>query len=227
MGKKSLYGYILLVLVFIIYIAATMPFPKTDIFWIAFVFSLVAFFSQFYTIHVLTKRQARIKDRFYDYPLLRVNVLYLVLQLGVSLLLMFLSVKVPIFAAVLVEVILLAIAVAGNFAVKAAGGEVIRQEMQLKKELVKMEELQEKIRRLIAQCDEGKMKEILQRLAEEVRYSNPVSNDISEEIEEEITVLFSEIEERILDDDLENTEALCDRMKGLLRERDRICRHRS
>lgn len=227
MSKKSLYGYIFLALVFIIYIAATMPFPKTAIFWIAFAFSLAAFVSQFYTIHVLTKKRAGIKDRIYDFPLLRVSVLYLIIQIGVSLLLMFFFGKVPVFAAVLIEVILLAAAVAGNFSVKAAGGEIIRQEMQLKRELVKMQDLRERINRLIIQCDEGQIKELLLKMEDEVRYSNPVSGDISEEIEEEMSVLFSDIEETALNKELENVTELCGRMKELLRERERICRRRS
>lgn len=227
MRKESLRGYILLAFVFVIYLAATIPFPKTSVFWIAFSFSLFAIFSQLYTIRVLKNGKTRIKDKFYEFPLLRISLLYLIIQIGVSILLMLFSEKVPVFAAVLIEVILMALAAVGCFAVEAAGREVVRQEREIKRDLAIMEELQERIRRLIAQCDEGKMKEILQRLAEEIRYSNPVSNDISKEIEEEITVLFSEIEARILDDDFETAEALCDRMKGFLRERDRICGHRS
>lgn len=227
MRKENLRGYILLAFVFVIYLVAAIPFPKTIIFWIAFSFSLFAILSQLYTMRVLKNGKERIKDKFYEFPMLRVSVLYLIIQIGVSILLMLFSEEIPVFAAVLAEVILVALAVVGCFAVEAAGREVIRQETEIKRELSKMKELQEQIRRLIAQCDEEKKKEMLQRLAEEVRYSNPVSNDISEEIEEEITVLFLEIEERVLDDDLENAEALCDRMRGLLRERDRICRHRS
>lgn len=224
MGKKSLYGYILLALVFVIYVAAVIPFPKTVIFWIAFVFSLFAIISQIYAIHILRNEQACSKDRFYEFPLLRVSVLYLIIQFGVSLLLMFFSGKVPVFAAVLVEVILLAAAIAGIFAVQAARGEVIRQDVQLKKGLLKMQELQERIDRLIVQCDEGQIKEMLQKLGDEVRYSNPISGDISEEIEEEITEVFSEIEELSLDGDWENVTELCSRMRGFLKERERLCR---
>lgn len=167
------------------------------------------------------------KDRIYDFPLLRVSVLYLIVQIGVSLLLMFFAEKVSVFAAVLVEMIVLTTAVAGNFIVQAASGEVIRQDMQLQKELARMEELQEQVNRLIVQCGEGQMRGLLQKLGEEVRYCNPVSQDISEEIEEEIAVLFSEIEEMALAGDYENTVALCGRMEGLLKERERICRCRS
>lgn len=199
---------------------------KTAVFWIAFAFSLFAFSYQFYTIHILMKKQVRIKDRIYDFPLLRVSVLYLIVQIGVSLLFMLFAEKVPVFAAVLVEMIVLMIAVVGNLIVQAASGEVIRQDMQLKRELVRMEELQERINRLIVQCDEEPMREVLQKLGEEVRYGNPVSQDISEEIEEEIVVLFSEIEETTLAGDYENAVGLCGRMEGLLKERERMCKCR-
>lgn len=94
-----------------------------------------------------------------------------------------------------------------------------------KRDLTKMKELCTRISRLISQCGEERIKETLRKLEEEVRYSNPVSRDVSEEIDEEIIVLFTEIESTALDEDVENTIELCERMKGLLRERDRICKY--
>ncbi len=94
-----------------------------------------------------------------------------------------------------------------------------------KRDLTKMKELCTRISRLISQCGEERIKETLRKLEEEVRYSNPVSRDVSEEIDEEIIVLFTEIESTALDEDVDNTVELCERMKGLLRERDRICKY--
>lgn len=93
------------------------------------------------------------------------------------------------------------------------------------RDLTKMRELYTRIGRLISQCSEERIREILQELEEEVRYSNPVSRDASEEIDEEIMVLYTEIESSSLDEDVDNTIELCKRMKGLLRERDRICKY--
>ncbi len=93
------------------------------------------------------------------------------------------------------------------------------------RDLTKMRELYTRIGRLISQCSEERIREILQELEEEVRYSNPVSRDASEEIDEEIMVLYTEIESLSLDEDIDNTIELCKRMKGLLRERDRICKY--
>ncbi|MBD5547806.1 MAG: hypothetical protein HDQ97_10470 [Lachnospiraceae bacterium] len=225
MDKKYLHGYIMILFVLIIYGAAAIPFPKTIIFTIAFAFSLLAIVAQIYMVHTVIKSQVLMKDRIYDFPLLRISVSYLIVQLLVSLLLMEFSARIPVFAAVLVEVIILAAAVLGFVAVGAAKREVIRQDIQLKKELAKMKELQTRINLLVSQCEEEQIKDILQKLSEEVRYSNPVSREISEEIEDEIAVLFTEAEAAALDGDEENTAEVCNRMKELLKERDRICKY--
>lgn len=224
MGKKLLKGYILIVLVFVIYVVSAIPFPKTKVFWAAFAFSLAAFLAQAYTLHTIMKSQAAIKDRIYDFPLIRISALYLAVQLLTSLLLMGFSAKVQVFAAVLVEMVILAAAVMGFFAVGAAQKEIIRQDNQLKKKLAGMEELRSRVQLLISRCGEGQIRELLQKLAEEIRYSNPVSEENSEEIEEEIAVLFGEAEAAALEGDVENTEELCTQIKGLLTERDRICK---
>lgn len=225
MDKKYLHGYTVIAFVFIIYGAAIIPFPKTVIFGIAFAFSLLAITAQLYTVYTVMKSQTLIKDRLYDFPQIRVSVLYLTVQLLTSLLLMGFSVKIPVFVAVFVEVIILAIAALGFFAVGAVRKEAVRQEAQLKNELARMEELQTRINLLIAQCGEEQIKDILQKLSEEIRYSNPISRDSSKEIEDEIDVLFSEAEMSALDGDMENTAEVCERLRGLLKERDRICKY--
>ena len=225
MNKKNMRAYILIAFIFIIYGVAAIPFPKNIIFGVAFAFSLLAIAAQIYTVYTLLKSQALIKDRIYDFPQIRISILYLIVQLLASFLLMGFSAKIPVFAAVLAEIIILAIAVIGFFAVDAARTEAVRQDIQLEKDLVKMREMQTRINLLIDQCEEKPIKDMLQKTAEEIRYSNPISRDISEEIENEIDVLYTEIETAALDADVENTARLCDRMEELLRERDRICKY--
>lgn len=98
-------------------------------------------------------------------------------------------------------------------------------DIPVNRDLTKMRELCIRISHLISQCSENRIREVLQELEEEIRYSNPVSRDASEEIDEEIMVLYTEIESSSLDEDIDNTIELCKRMKGLLRERDRICKY--
>lgn len=226
MKKKLLRGYILIVFILIIYIAAIIPFAKTSVFWIALAFSLPAFLMQIYTLHVVMRNQALIKDKLYDFPIMRISALYLAVQLCISLLLMGFAKKIPVFAVVIIETVILAAAVMGLFAISSARTEAVRQDVQLKKDLAKMKELQAQVNLLISQCGESQIREILVRLVEEIRYSNPVSGEATEKIEDEITVLQTEIETAALDGDVENVTEYCDRMTGLLKERDRICKDR-
>ena len=224
MRKKLIRGYILIAFVLIIYITAVTPFPKTAVFGIALGFSLPSFLAQIYTLHAVMKNQALIKDRLYDFPVIRVSVLYLAAQLCASLLLMGFADKLPVFAAVIIEMVILAAAVMGLYAIGSARTEAVRQDVQLKREMTKMKEMQAQVNLLISQCREGQVRDMLGKLSEEIRYSSPLSGEASEEIEEEIAVLLTEIEAAALDEDVENVAQLYDRMTGLLRERDRICK---
>lgn len=222
---KYLRGYILIAFVFLIYNIATIPFAKNIVFLIAYFFSVTAILMQVYMLHEMAKSQVLIKDRVYDFPMFRISVLYLIVQITASLLLMGFSAKIPVFAAVLIEMVILAVAVMGFCAVSASRTEALRQDAQLEEKLIKMKELQARINLLISQCEEAQIQEILRKLAEEIHYSNPISKEITEEIEEEISVLFTETEAAALDGDTDNTSGLCERITGLLRERDRICKY--
>lgn len=225
MNKKLLHGYILIAFEFLIYVIATVPFQKNIVFWIVFAFSILSLLVQIAVLHFVMNGQVRIKDRIYDFPIIRISALYLLIQFLVSLLFMGFSDKIPVFAAVLIEMVILMIAVTGFYFAGAAKKEVLRQDKQLEKELEKGKEWQTRLGILIGQCGEGQIREILGKLAEEIRYSNPISREVSEEIEEEIAVLLTEVEEAALAEDIENTAGLCERMTALLQERDRICKY--
>ncbi len=225
MRKKYLRGYILLLLVFLTYQIAVVPFAKNIVFWIVYFFSVFAIAAQAFMLHEIVKSQALIKDRIYDFPMFRISILYLIVQVAAGLVLMGLSDKVPIFAATLTEVVILAAAVMGFYSARAAQAEAVRQDAQQHRELAQMEELRTRVNLLIGQCEDEKTGEILHKLEEEIHYSNPLSKESTSKIEEEITVLFSEIEATALDSDTETVSSLCKRMTELLRERDRICKH--
>ena len=225
MRKKLLRGYILLAFLFIIYGASVMPFPKTAVFWIAFAYSVLAILAQGYTLYAMLTVQTPIKDRIYEYPQLRISGLYLAVQLLASLLLMGFSAKIPIFAAILVETVILAVAVTGFYAVGVAWTEAVRQDELLQEKLAKRKEWQTRMNLLISRCSDGQTGEQLQKLAEEIRYSNQESKAATQELEEEIDVLFTEMEAAALEDDAENTAEWCRRIIGLLRERDRVSKY--
>lgn len=224
--KTLLKGYVLIFLVLILYITVTVPFKKTVIFWIAFGFSVPAFLAQIYTLHTIVRQEIAMKDRTLDFPKLRISILYLIIQLAVSLLLMNFAGRIAVWAAAAAEVAVLLLAVVGFFAVEAACAEVNRQNEQMSGKTAQMQLIKEQIDRLILHSDEEGIKKRLLRLAEELKYSTPVSADSTQETEDDMVSVLAQIEEGTLAGDADTVFVLCDRMTGLLKERERIFKNR-
>lgn len=224
MSKRVLKGYILIFLVFVLYVTLTVFFPKTAIFWIAATFTVPAFFAQLFTLHRIDREDSLIKDRALDFPKLRISALYLIVQLAVSMLLMAFAAKIHVLAAAAIEVAVLLSAVAGFYAVEAACAEIVRQNAQTRERTKNMQALKERLNLLLAHCDQEQIQAGLRGLADEMKYCNPSSTDGSLEIESEIAALFLELEETALSGESDTAVSLCDRITGLFRERDKICK---
>lgn len=222
MKRKLMRGYILLALVCAIYSIALVPFPKDAVWGTVLVYSVMAVLVQGYVLHVIFRTKALIKDRIYDFPTLRISVLYLVVQLAVSLVLLGFAHKIPYYAVLLVETVIVAIAAAGFYGAQAARAEIDRQDGQMHDQLAWMRAVQARVEVWQSRCGEGEIGQVLQKLSEEIRYSNPVSSDISEEVEEEIEGLLREAEAAALEEDVEAVRQWCGQITDLLRERDRI-----
>lgn len=77
---------------------------------------------------------------------------------------------------------------------------------------------------LAEQCDDGNVKEVLQALADEFKYSDPVSSDALKEIEAELEKQVSELQTAV--SEVRNSEivTLCKRVNNTLVERNRLCK---
>lgn len=224
MSKRVIKGYVLIVLVWLLYITLTVSLPKTIIFWIVAGFSVPVLLAQIFTLHTIDRPDALMKDRALDYPKLRISVYYSGVQFAAGLLLMIFAARIPVWAATAIETAILLLAVVAFYAVETACAEVIRQKEQTQDAMANMQDFQEKINRLILHCNQEPIQNRLRKLADEIHYCNPVSTDSSLEIENETASLLTEIEDCALAGDADTFFVLCDRVTELLRERDRICK---
>lgn len=224
MNRRVLKGYVLIFLVLVLYTAVIVPFPKSAIFWIASGFSVPAFIAQIHTLHAIVRQDAAMKDRALDFPRIRISAIYLIVQFAASLVLMKFFAHISVFAAIAAEVVILLAAIVGFYAVEAACKEVIRQKAETQKSTAQMLEFRERLNRLVLHCDQEELLTNLRKLADEMQFYNPTSTDSSLEIEKEIESLLTEIEDASLAGDTDAVSALCNRMTGLLKERDRICK---
>ena len=223
--KNSTRSLIVIAIALVVFsvIAFAIPFAHTTAFWVAYGFGALAILFQLYIFKVSFAGDGDTKSRFYGFPIARLGVYYLVAQLIVSVIEMALSKVIPTGVTVAVNVLLLALAVVGCITVDAMRDEIIRQDAALKKNVGNMRELQSLSSALVGQCGDEALKPMLQKVADEFRYSDPVSSEKTQGLEEDMKVQLSDIQQALVEGDSDGAKKLCGKLMGSLAERNRVC----
>ncbi len=224
-SKNGIRGYIILGVIFAVFcvIAFAPPFAKTGTFWIAYLFALIAIGYQIYVFKISFTRGADTKSKFYGFPIARVGVIYLIIQLLISLIQLILSSIIPAWVAIIINVLPLAYAIIGCIAADAMRDEIERQDSQLKADVSNMRALQSFSASLIGLCNDDATKETIQNLADEFKYSDPVSSEKTKDLEYELEQQLKDVQKTLLDGDVSAIELQCTKIMASLSERNRIC----
>lgn len=225
MSKNKVRGYITLAILLVVFsvIAFAAPFAKTVVFWLAYVFAVIAIAYQIYVFRISFSDEGDVKSKFYGFPIVRVGVIYLLAQLVISLIEMVLAVLLPVWVVVIMNVFPIAFAVVGCIAADIVRNEIARQDMQLKKDVSNMRALQSMSAALVGQCNDADLKETIQNVADEFKFSDPVSSEQTKDLEQELQSQMNEIQKAIVDGDSASARTLCGKILGSLAERNRIC----
>jgi len=223
--KNSTRSLIIIAIVLVVFsvVAFAIPFAHTTAFWVAYGFGALAILFQLYIFKVSFASDGDTKSWFYGFPIARLGVYYLIAQLIVSVIEMALSKVIPTGVAVAINVLLLALAVVGCITVDAMRDEIIRQDITLKKNVGNMRELQSLSAALVGQCGDETLKAALTKLADEFRFSDPVSSSKTLDIEVEMNSQINDIQQAIIEGDVEGAKNLCAKLIANLAERNRIC----
>lgn len=222
MKKDTMRGIVGLGVLLILYIliAFLIPFVHTAVFWVSFVFTLVAFAVVSAALYIAFGKHPGAKSKFYGFPIARIGVIYGIVQLVAGLILMGIGLWVPVWVAVLIYAIALGVAAIGLISADAVREEIQRQDVKLKKDVSFMRNLQSKVCQMATQCDVSELK----KFAEDIRYSDPVSSDAIGDIEQELAAAVEELQAAVVDSDSESIAQLCRKASAVLSERNRLCK---
>ena len=222
--KNSTRGYIVVVAALAVFsvMAFVVPFAHTGAFWVGYGFGACAILFQLYIFRI-SFANGDAKSRFYGFPIARIGVYYLIAQLIVSVVEMALAKVLPVAVPVVINVVLLALALVGCITTDAMREEINRQDAQLKQDVANMRELQSLSRALVGQCAEGELKGVVEKLADEFRYSDPVSSENTQALEADMKQQLGDIQQAIVDGDFDGAKKLCGKLTGCLVERNRVC----
>ena len=222
MKKDTIRWIIGLAVLLILYIliAFLIPFVHTATFWGSFLFTLVAFGVMGASFYIAFIKNPDARSRFYGFPIAKIGVIYGGVQLIAGLIFMALAAYAPAWAAVLVYAIALGAAVIGLISAETVVEEIRIQDSKLKKDVALMRTLQSKVHQMTMQSEDASIK----ALAEEFRYSDPVSSAALAEIEAKLTAAVDELQSAIDSGDRDTVKQQIRKASGILSERNRLCK---
>lgn len=222
MKKDTIRAILVAVIILAIYnlIAFVIPFAHTAAFWISYGFTMAAFLVVAASIYIAFIKNPDAKSRFYGFPIARIGVVYGGAQLAVSLVVMALAQWTPWWIPTLVYAIGMGATIIGLISAEAVVDEIKVQDVKLKDNTTMMRALQSKISQIASQTDDAAIK----ALAEEFRYSDPVSNDAIADAEADLAAAVDQLQAAFVDGDNEAMAQLCRKASALLAERNRLCK---
>lgn len=205
-------------------LAFAIPFDHTPVFWIGYGCGMLAIFAQLPLMLYSFGAGKNLRSKLYGFPIARVSVVYLAVQLILGLLAMALGALIPAWPVVIVEVLFIAAIAAGLLATTAMRDEIQRQDTVLKANVGRMRALQSKTHALVGLTEDQKLLPALKQLAENLRYSDPVSSAATAETESSLAACVDDLEKALIDGELDGAFVLCKKAEAVLIERNRLCK---
>ena len=217
MKKRS--GYLILAIVLVVFavVAFVAPFEKTPAFWVSFMFGLMAICFQIPLWNKALSGET-LKSKFLGFPVLHVGISYLIIQLIVSIIMMAVP-GIPLWIAVIVDVIILAIT-----CILVTSGDVARTAIEETEEKIQaktsfIKGLKVDVDALLSKEADAEVKAALRKLSDEIRYSDPISNSAVEGIEAEISEKLTSVPTVG-----ENKTNVISEISGLIKQRNIKCK---
>ena len=203
--KNRARSWVALGVILVVYsvVAFAPPFVKNGVFWLSYVFGVVAIAVQLYVMHTAFAKGESVKSKFYGFPVANVGIIYMLVQLAFGILMMIFAAKLPLWIPLIVDVVMLGAAAVGFIAADA---------------------LQSRAAALVNQCSSTDVTAAVRSLAEDLRYSDPISSAAIAENERQLASLMDELEQAVTDGDSAAALALCKRTSAALVERNRLCK---
>lgn len=219
MKKNSTKGYVILGILFALVsiIAFAVPTVKTTTFWIAYVFTAVAFAAQIGIWKTALGKEETLKSKFLGFPVVHIGIVYAVIQVIAFAMFMFVP-TLPAWSAIVVCSVIAGVSAVCMISADAGSNEIERVEAKVQKKVFYIRELQADVELIAAAETDTDTKAALTQLAEKIRFSDPMSNDQLADLESKISTKAAELKTAA------NKMKIITELNSLLDERNKKCR---
>lgn len=205
-------------------VAFAVPFPKNASFWIAYVAELIAIALQVPIFKVAFGGADDLKSKFLGFPIARVGYTYLIIQTILSV--MFFSmgwIPVPAWITAVVCVLVLGIMLVCSITADIARQTVQKIEQTTKADTSLMMSLRTRSSQLVNRTNDPALKKELERLAENIQFSDPVSSAAIAVEEQRLVSALTQLESAVASGDSRAFE-MCGTVQAALDDRNAACK---
>ena len=226
MKKSNVRFGIVIAILLIIYnlLVFVIPFEQNGVFWLSYGFTLDAFVVASVACVIAFRSGEGITSKFYGFPVAKVGVIYLAIQVVLCFVFMTLSQHTPVWLGVLIYAIALGAAIIGLVVTDTVRDHIQDQDVKLSNSVSTIRAAQSKVYQMMTLCDDPNAIMAVKKFAEELRYSDPVSGPALAEAEADLSAAIDNLQQAIADGDNVAILALCKQGQLLLAERNRLCK---
>lgn len=194
MKKNKGMAYAVLAIAFVLFnvIAFAVPTAKTATFWVAYGFTAVAFASQIAIWKFAFKGADTLNSKFLGIPLISVGITYLIVQNIAFAIFMVLPLTAS-WIAIVVCALILGISAICLIGTETGREEINRVEEKVEKKVFYIKSLQVDVEMLASVESDADTKAALTKLAEKIRFSDPMSDEALVDLEAEISAKVKEL----------------------------------
>ena len=218
---KSLLTVLIIIVVYNV-VAFAIPFNRFGSFWSGYCFIMLALILTA-TVGLYSLDKQGLKSKFYGVPLMYLTWRYLIIQLIVGFVQMFLD-FIPFQYGIVINVILLGICLIGLIATDFGKEKIEPIDGKVKEKAFYIKSLQGEVSDLADRASSESVKKVLKGLAETIRYSDPMSSPQLATIENKIEGKVYILSDLVGQADDVAVDLLCAELQQLLAERNRKCR---
>lgn len=228
LSKKALSviaAYLIVIGVYLIVFLA-IPFPKAAASWISIVFTLISFVFSLAVCLYAFKDNESLTSKVYGFPIFRVGYLYAGAQFVTGIILCVLGafLNVPWWIAFVLSVVLLGAASIGVVAADNIKDVVVEQDETVQVQTKVIRTFTVDLSYASTLCTNSTLSKALEKLAEEFKYSDPVSSDATEEIEKQLKEEVTKLETLLKDNLEKETLEQIEKVNAMLLKRNKIAK---
>ena len=227
--KNAIKSIALIVVSLVIYnvIFLMIPFSHTGTFKVAYGFGIVAIVAQVFVILLAMSGANIVRKKFYAYPIVRMGMIYLAVQMVLTLFFSLITTfveNVPSWIAIVVCSIVLCTFIVLILLTDTARDEVEKIEENEERQTVQIKTFRINVDSLVRRAEDQELLKKLEQLSDIARYSDPVSNEVLYAVENEITEKINELGRAIRKGEIENAKSLAMDAIDLFEDRNAQCK---